>query len=99
MKKPNDAFHTNKLFNVKGKVPLVTGGGTDIELMPAQALAADGAKVYICGRIEEKLDKIAEIYGKDVAGEIISVVVDMSKKDDIKKLVSESLRRRCVSAF
>ena len=50
----NDDFQLNTLFNVKDKVALVTGGGTGIGLMAVQALAVNGAKVYICGRTEEK---------------------------------------------
>lgn len=38
-----------KLFNLDGKVALVTGGSTGIGLMCSQALAANGAKVYITG--------------------------------------------------
>lgn len=96
-KRPNDAFHHSKLFDVKGKVALVTGGGTGIGLMAVQALAVNGAKVYVCGRTEEKLEKVAEIYGKDIAGEIIPIVADVSKKDEIKKLVADiSSKEECL---
>lgn len=96
-KKPNDAFHISKLFDVKGKVALVTGGATGIGLMAVQALAVNGAKVYIVGRTEEKLEKVAEIYGQDIAGEIIPIVADVSKKDEIKKLVKEiSSKEKCL---
>lgn len=83
----NEIFKIASLYDVKGKVALVTGGGTGIGLMATQALAVNGAKVYICGRTKEKLDRVAEIYGKDIAGEIIPVEADVSKKEDIKKLV------------
>lgn len=35
----NDQFQLNNLFDVKGKVALVTGGGSGIGLMAVQALA------------------------------------------------------------
>lgn len=85
-KHSNEKFKLSNLFDVKGKVALVTGGGTGIGLMATQALAVNGAKVYICGRTEEKLERVAELYGKDIAGEIIPVQADVSKKDEIKKL-------------
>lgn len=38
-------LHVAKLFSVKDYVCVVTGGGSGIGLMAAQALAANGAKV------------------------------------------------------
>jgi len=57
--------------------------------MATQALAVNGAKVYIVGRTEEKLERVAETYGKDIAGQIIPLTADISKKDAIAKLVEE----------
>ncbi|EXJ54507.1 gluconate 5-dehydrogenase [Cladophialophora yegresii CBS 114405] len=93
----NQDFKLEKLFDVSGKVALVTGGGTGIGLMITQALATNGAKVYICGRTEEKLDRVAELYGKDIPGQIIPIAADVSKKEEIKKLVSEiSSKEKCL---
>ena len=48
------------------------GGGSGIGLMITQALAVNGARVYIVGRTEEKLDTVAKKYnGNDIDGEII----------------------------
>ncbi|PSR82510.1 hypothetical protein BD289DRAFT_371188 [Coniella lustricola] len=91
-------LHRNSLFDVKGRVALVTGGGSGIGLMITQALAVNGAKVYITGRTAEKLDRVAEVYGKDVEGEIIPLSgFDVSKKDNIAKLVKEiEAREKCL---
>jgi len=85
----NDAFKLENLFDVKGKVALVTGAGTGIGLMITQALAVNGAKVYIVGRTEEKLEKVAETFGKNIPGEIIPLAGDVSKKEEIARLASE----------
>jgi len=100
-------FKLEEVFNVKGKVALVTGttstlncfafqklinlvgGGSGIGLMVTQALAVNGAKVYIVGRTEDKLDRVAKTYGKDMSGQIIPIVADVSNKVGIVKLVAQ----------
>jgi len=65
--------------------------------MAAQALAVNGAKVYICGRTEEKLDNVVETYGKDMAGELIAIQADVRRKDEVRRLVDEiSSREKCL---
>ena len=93
----NRDFELAKLFNVKGKVALVAGGGSGMGLIATQALAVNGAKVYIGGRIEEKLETVARRYGEDIAGEIILITADIFKKEDIRRLVSDiSSREKCL---
>lgn len=86
-KQNNQNFKLENLFNVKGKVALITGGGSGIGLMAAQSLAVNGAKVYITGRTKEKLDRVAELYSADVPGEIIPIMADITDKESIDNLV------------
>jgi len=85
----NQDFKLPTLFNVKDKVALITGGGSGIGLMAVQALAVNGAKVYICGRTEEKLETVAKTYSQEIAGQIIPIQADISKKADVAKLYDE----------
>ena len=57
--------------------------------MCVQALAANGAKVYITGRTKEKLDTVVKTYGPEVSGQIIPLVADITSKSDIERLVKE----------
>lgn len=85
----NQNFKLENLFNVKGKVALITGGGSGIGLMATQALAVNGAKVYITGRTGEKLDRVVSTYGQDIPGEIIPITADVTDKSSVDKLVQE----------
>jgi NADP-dependent 3-hydroxy acid dehydrogenase YdfG len=85
----NDSFKLANVFNVEKKVALITGGGSGIGLMVTQALAVNGCKVYICGRTEDKLETVAKTYGQDISGQIIPIVADVSKKEDIAKLYEQ----------
>jgi NAD(P)-dependent dehydrogenase (short-subunit alcohol dehydrogenase family) len=59
--------------------------------MATQALAVNGAKVYIVGRTEEKLERVAETYNKGLpsGGQIIPLIGDVTKKESIVDLVKE----------
>ncbi|KAH6673486.1 hypothetical protein B0J14DRAFT_480895 [Halenospora varia] len=89
MSDTNNNFLLSEVFNVKGKVALVTGGGSGIGLMATQALAVNGAKVYIVGRTEEKLETVVKTHGQNIAGEIIPIVADITQKSEIARLVKE----------
>merc|ERR1712093_348222 len=81
------ALLASNLFSVAGRTAVVTGGGTGIGLMITQALAANGAKVYITGRRQEELEKVSKMYGSD--GNIIPVPGDVSNKAGALKLASD----------
>lgn len=97
MSQTNNNFLLSEVFNVKGKVALITGGGSGIGLMATQALAVNGAKVYIVGRTEEKLQNVVKTHGQGIAGEIIPITADITSKSEIAKLVKEiESREKCL---
>ncbi|KAM5355069.1 hypothetical protein ACJ41O_001715 [Fusarium nematophilum] len=73
------------LFNVKGLVAVVTGGGNGIGLLIAQALEANGAVVYILGRRKENLDNAAKTAKH---GNIHPIQGDVTSKEDLSRAVS-----------
>lgn len=94
-------FQAARLFDVKGYVCVVTGGATGIGLMATQALAANGAKVYITSRRQEALTKAAESHSPDLShemretgGQIIPLPpCDVRKKADLQNVVEELGKR------
>ncbi|KAG1838958.1 rhamnolipids biosynthesis 3-oxoacyl-reductase [Suillus tomentosus] len=76
------------LFNVKGKIALVTGGGTGIGKIIASALVQNGAKVHIAARKESQLkEAVAELNAKG-PGSADYIVANLSSKAGTDALIS-----------
>ena len=58
----NSSLRLDKMFDMQGRIALVTGGGTGIGWHIASGLAENGAKVYISGRRKEVLEKAANAF-------------------------------------
>ncbi|KAK7050004.1 hypothetical protein VNI00_005435 [Paramarasmius palmivorus] len=86
------------LFDLRGVVAVVSGGGSGIGLMITSTLIANGAKVYIIGPKQADLDKIAQIYNAEAqkipgGGSIVGIEGDISKKPEAKRLADEIASR------
>jgi NAD(P)-dependent dehydrogenase (short-subunit alcohol dehydrogenase family) len=88
----NEELKVSNLFDVSHVTAIVTGGGSGIGLMITQALASNGAKVYITGRREEALKKVVDQYNTG-PGEIIALPGDVNDKADIERLASEMSKK------
>ncbi|KAJ8591471.1 NAD(P)-binding protein [Rhizopogon salebrosus TDB-379] len=76
------------LFNVKGKIALITGGGSGIGKTIASALVQNGAKVYIAARKESQLkEAVAELNAKG-PGSADYIVANVSSKAGTDALIS-----------
>ena len=76
-----------KLFDLKGKVAIVTGGNGGIGLGMARGLAAAGAKVVVAGRNAIKSAAAA----KEIGGEAIEV--DVKSETSLEALVARTVKR------
>jgi NAD(P)-dependent dehydrogenase (short-subunit alcohol dehydrogenase family) len=68
----------SELFDVSGKVAIVTGGSRGIGEMITSGFLANGVKVYITARKEEPLVKKAEELSKKYGGTCIPIACDLS---------------------
>ncbi|KAL1918250.1 uncharacterized protein VTP21DRAFT_2910 [Calcarisporiella thermophila] len=83
----------SKLFSVKGKVVLITGGSRGIGEMIATGFVSNGAKVYIASRSVDVCNQVAARLNGQGPGQCISIPADLKHLDGISQLV-ENLTNR-----
>ena len=77
-------------MRLKGKVALVTGGGTGIGKAIALEFVKEGAKVAITGRRLNKLQEAVDAMKKG-GGEAIAIMGDISKPADVDRIVKTTV--------
>ncbi len=82
------------LFDLTGKVAVVTGSSRGIGKAIAERMAEHGAKVVISSRKPGPCEEVAKgINGKHGDGAAIVIPANISSKDDLKNLAEETTRR------
>ena len=79
-----------KLFDLTGKVALVTGGNGGIGLAMAKALGEAGAKIVVAGRNQEKNDQSIKIL-QSLDIESTSLIVDVVDEVSCNKLIDDTV--------
>ncbi|KAH8768175.1 hypothetical protein F5883DRAFT_554140 [Diaporthe sp. PMI_573] len=82
----------NSLFDVKGKVVLVTGGAKGIGRMISEGFVTNGAKVYISSRDGKACDQAAReltALGKPTGGSAHSLPADLQPLEATKALAAQ----------
>ena len=80
------------MFDLKGRVAIVTGGNGGIGLGMARGLAAAGASVVVAGRNTEKSQAAARELGK-LGAEAIAVTVDVTDEPAVERLAKAARDR------
>ena len=78
------------MFNITGKVALVTGASSGIGRASAIALTEQGAKVVVGARRIDKLNSLVEEI-KAKGHEALAVQMDVTKKEDILNAVAKTV--------
>jgi 2-deoxy-D-gluconate 3-dehydrogenase len=80
-----------KLFDLSGRVAIVTGGNGGIGLGMARGLAAAGASVVIAARNQEK--SLQAVKGlQETGARAMALAVDVTQEGEVQKLVADTER-------
>ena len=80
----------NQLFDLSGRVAIVTGGNGGLGLGMARGLAAAGASIVVAARNPEKnAEAVAELEG--LGAQALGMVVDVTQESEIKRMVNETV--------
>ncbi len=85
--KHSEPVGTDTLFDVTGKVALVTGGSRGIGLMIARGLVEAGARVYITSRKREVCEAVAEELSE--IGSCVAIPLDLSSVEGCRSMAQE----------
>jgi len=86
-------MNVRDLFDLDGRVAIVTGGATGIGLQMADALAELGANVVVCGRDGERCERAAADLERERGVRCAGLPCDVSASDDVTRLVAETSDR------
>ena len=84
--------NVKELFDLSGRVAIVTGGSRGIGKEMAEGLAEAGAKLMLCARRAEWLDKTVQEFA-DPGNKVISSICDVSKPESVQAVIEQTYRK------
>lgn len=80
-------------LGLKGRVIAITGGSEGIGGASAMRLGEEGARIAICARRADIMEAHAEAIRKKTGAEVMTVVADVTKPEDMPRFVEETVKR------
>lgn len=83
---------TMEIFDLAGKIAIITGSTGGIGLQIAERMAEHGARVVVCGRTQSTLDKVVHDLGARFgADRVLGLTADITKLDSLERLADKTL--------
>lgn len=80
-------------LGLAGKVAVITGGSEGIGRAAAAALGREGARVVICARRAEPLERAATEIAGEFDATVIPVAADVRRAEEIERVIGEATGR------
>lgn len=81
------------LFNLDGKVAVVTGGAGGIGRALALGLSQSGAKVVVSSRNQQAIDEVAKQIESSTGNQTLAIAADVTDENSIDELVKRTLAK------
>ena len=78
-------------LELKGKVAIIGGASQGLGKACADVLAEEGARLVICSRTKDTLDKTAEEIRDSTGADVLAFAGDLEDHDTIKQLISTTV--------
>lgn len=78
------------IFDLTGKVAIITGGNGGLGLGMARGLASAGAAVAVVGRNQDKIDNAVKTLAA-AGAKALGIQADVSSEDDVNRMVRETV--------
>ena len=87
----NQPAHSTKMFDLTGRVAIITGGGAGLGLQMAEGLAEMGANLVLCGRKKERCEKAAaDLQALGIVA--LGIGCDVTNQESIQQVMDEATR-------
>jgi NAD(P)-dependent dehydrogenase (short-subunit alcohol dehydrogenase family) len=84
--------HVKELFDLTGKVAIVTGGGRGLGQQIAEGFAEAGANVVVCSRKEEACLEVSEKL-KQLGVDSLALKCDVTNPEEVKNVVEKTVEK------
>lgn len=84
-------LRSNLGYSLRGRTVLITGGSRGLGLALARQASAEGARVVICGRDAESLERAYRSLSPSGAG-VLALVADVTDPDSVRQMI-ETVRQ------